>query len=623
MLQKGILFFLIINWSITFATPLKPYVFNNDYHHLSHYYQYLEDCEGFTDKEVIEKFKNGYFKYSTKEKAFNQGITFCSYWLVVKVQNATHSNHNFLWSFYNNGLSFDFYELKNNRLVFIKTASMHQIREQRPYPLRTISFPFSLQSKEMGVYFVKVSPTNNANVYFPTDVAETEDLLMYEINFSYLLGKYFGVLYFVFFVNLSMYLIVKERLFAYNLGYVFFVILFELSDFHFDSYEIPSSIFETWSYVNKGSMMVLALYFYNNVFILFTDSSTHFPKIALILKKINIVYIACALVSFVTGFVDISENSLLLQINLVINSVVYIGFFILFVALLYGVFHKKKYFILFGISSLFLFYGFISYILYTLHYSFLPIIKPGNIINGMVLETSLMTIFFVYKYKIEREIDVKKILTLETKNGKLAKTMLQIEAQEQERLAQNIHDEIGSDITGLRLQIENHLSGSNISDKNQQLILENVKSLYEKVRDFSHFLKSDEFKSNCIETIENQINFYRKNIKNIDFELIICVQKNIEVSPDIQSQLLRIVKEAYTNSLKHSMASKIAMQIIYENPILLLIIEDNGIGFDTNITNKSFGLENMKERVAYLNGKITIDSNKKGTSILIEIPIKC
>ncbi len=40
MLQKGILFFLIINWSFTFATPLKPYVFNNDYHHLSHYYQF-------------------------------------------------------------------------------------------------------------------------------------------------------------------------------------------------------------------------------------------------------------------------------------------------------------------------------------------------------------------------------------------------------------------------------------------------------------------------------------------------------------------------------------------------------------------------------------------------------
>jgi len=622
MLQKGTLFFLLLNWSFSFATPLKPYVFNNDYHHLSYYYQYIEDCEGFTNKKVIEKFKNGDFNYATKDKAFNQGITFCSYWLVVKVQNATQSNHNFLWTFYNNGLSFDFYEFKNNQLVFIKTASMHQKREQRPYPLRTISFPFSLQSQELGVYFVKVSPTNNANVYFPTDVDEAENLLMDEINFSYLLGKYFGVLFFVFFANLSLYLIVKERLFAYNLGYVFFVILFELSDFHFDSHEMPSSIFETWSYVNKGSMMVLALYFYSNVFILFTDSNTHFPKIALILKKINIVFIACALVSFIMGFVDISENSLLLQINLVVNLVVYIGFFILFVALLYGVFYKKKYFILFGISSLFLFYGFISYILNTLHYYFLPIIKPGNIINGLVIETSLMTIFFVYKYKIERDFDIKKILALEAKNGKLAKTMLQIETQEQERLAQNIHDEIGSDITGLRLQVENHLIESNISDKNQQLILENVKSLYEKVRDFSHFLKPDEFKSNCIETIENQIIFYRNNIKNIDFELIINIQKNLELSPDIQSQLLRIVKEAYTNSLKHSMASKIAMQIIYENAILLLIIEDNGIGFDTNSTKKSFGLENMKDRVAYLNGKITIDSNKKGTSILIEIPIK-
>ena len=91
--------------------------------------------------------------------------------------------------------------------------------------------------------------------------------------------------------------------------------------------------------------------------------------------------------------------------------------------------------------------------------------------------------------------------------------MLTIEAEEQERFSRNVHDEIGSDITGLRLQLENHLMKSNIEHNQQDVILENVKLLYDKVRNFSYFLKPEILHNNFIQTIENQISFYKNNVK--------------------------------------------------------------------------------------------------------------
>ncbi|MNR20115.1 Signal transduction histidine-protein kinase/phosphatase DegS [compost metagenome] len=134
-------------------------------------------------------------------------------------------------------------------------------------------------------------------------------------------------------------------------------------------------------------------------------------------------------------------------------------------------------------------------------------------------------------------------------------------------------------------------------------------------------MKPTEFNSNFMATIENQVLFYRKNVKNVEFELFSNLKDTDVFRPEIQSQLIRIIKEAYTNALKHSMASKISIQLIFENNILLLIIEDNGIGFDLSNEFKSIGLENMKSRVEFLKGIITLDSNKKGTSIIIEIPV--
>ncbi len=221
MFKRTIVLFLIICESLLHATPLKPYVFNNDYYHLSNYYQFIEDCSGYSRQQIIQKFQAGEFKAQTPNRAFSSGLSSCSYWLTVNVLNKTDQKQKFLWNFYNNGLSFELYELSGNVLIFKSKSSMHNAIINRPFAVRSVSFPFYLNSNQSTTLFVKVTPTVAKNVYFPTDITTPEDYLLYEVEFSYLMGKYFGILLFALFVNICLFLIIRERIYLYTVFYVF------------------------------------------------------------------------------------------------------------------------------------------------------------------------------------------------------------------------------------------------------------------------------------------------------------------------------------------------------------------------------------------------------------------
>jgi signal transduction histidine kinase len=55
--------------------------------------------------------------------------------------------------------------------------------------------------------------------------------------------------------------------------------------------------------------------------------------------------------------------------------------------------------------------------------------------------------------------------------------------------------------------------------------------------------------------------------------------------------------------------------------MLILFIEDNGIGFNTKQHSKSIGIKNIYSRVEFLKGTITLESSKNGTSYIVEIPL--
>lgn len=84
----------------------------------------------------------------------------------------------------------------------------------------------------------------------------------------------------------------------------------------------------------------------------------------------------------------------------------------------------------------------------------------------------------------------------------------------------------------------------------------------------------------------------------------------------------RIIQECVQNSLKHSRGNEIIVRLKEKDKSYRIVIQDNGSGFDINEAakkEKHFGLSVIKERVYFLGGTISIDT-QYGTSIEIEIP---
>lgn len=95
-----------------------------------------------------------------------------------------------------------------------------------------------------------------------------------------------------------------------------------------------------------------------------------------------------------------------------------------------------------------------------------------------------------------------------------------------------------------------------------------------------------------------------------------------EIPPILYEELYPVVEEAIRNAAKHGKASRVIVQASNADNALMLIIRDNGNGFEPKHENFSHGISLMQSRVHWLKGKMQITSKKnEGTSIVIEVPI--
>jgi signal transduction histidine kinase len=103
---------------------------------------------------------------------------------------------------------------------------------------------------------------------------------------------------------------------------------------------------------------------------------------------------------------------------------------------------------------------------------------------------------------------------------------------------------------------------------------------------------------------------------------------NERIDPKREKAIYRICQESLNNIVKHAHAKNAYYQIYWQDCSVVLVIEDDGIGFDVpdeeqSIRSKGIGLISMKERVLAFDGNITINSARdKGTEIIVEIPCR-
>lgn len=234
-----------------------------------------------------------------------------------------------------------------------------------------------------------------------------------------------------------------------------------------------------------------------------------------------------------------------------------------------------------------------------------------------------------YKEKINLELLNKvelKSLELNAKQNEVKRALYFGEEKERKRVAQDLHDGMGSLLSTLKLNAESiDLSNKNLGKKEAiayQNVLEMIDKACSELRNISHNMMPSSMEhfglEITIESLIEKINLYGGT--NFIFQIFNNEEK---IDSQIEINIYRIILELVNNIIKHSKAKEASIQIILENKLLILMAEDNGIGFNyTNQKVSGIGLLNIRSRIEAMNGKLNIDSKEsKGTTIIIEIPI--
>ncbi len=96
----------------------------------------------------------------------------------------------------------------------------------------------------------------------------------------------------------------------------------------------------------------------------------------------------------------------------------------------------------------------------------------------------------------------------------------------------------------------------------------------------------------------------------------------LPLNPPIETALLRITQEALHNIKKHAQAQHVNLTLSYMPDLLVLDVADDGLGFDTTLAGRGFGLKTMRERAEGLGGTLTVESDLgKGTAVAVSIPL--
>lgn len=234
----------------------------------------------------------------------------------------------------------------------------------------------------------------------------------------------------------------------------------------------------------------------------------------------------------------------------------------------------------------------------------------------------------------ESNESLRQEVTERTESEKLRVALLRkiVRAQEDERkrIAREIHDHIGQQITGLKLILQILLDQYQADAKLTEQIT-GLQSIAKQIDSDVDFLAWELRPSvlddlGLVAAMKKYIADWSKQF-NIPAEFTLIGLGKKKLLPEIEINLYRIGQEALNNTAKYAKANNVAVSLQKRDEMITLIIEDDGIGFEPTAkailtgNDRGMGLLGMKERAELVGGNIEIESSTgNGTTIYVRVP---
>lgn len=268
-----------------------------------------------------------------------------------------------------------------------------------------------------------------------------------------------------------------------------------------------------------------------------------------------------------------------------------------------------------------------------------PMYRVNAIVRFITGVLSWTTVFYLAKIlpeafslksqkEMEGEIEQRhqEILKMNAALHSLSSHLQNIREEERIQIARDIHDDLGQQLTGLKMDVywlKNKIIGPDeVIRKKITDIIELIDETVISVRRISSSLRPSMLDDlGLIAALEWHSEEVQKRT-GISMRFASNIQ-DLDVPVETATGLFRIYQEVLTNAVRHSNATEITSSLQFEDGHLILQVADNGDGMDMSVidSKKTLGLIGVKERTFVLGGRYDLKSEPgKGTHTIIHIP---
>jgi signal transduction histidine kinase len=251
-----------------------------------------------------------------------------------------------------------------------------------------------------------------------------------------------------------------------------------------------------------------------------------------------------------------------------------------------------------------------------------------NLIIALVVGLLAILAFafiFYQQYRSRKNAELQQAIIREQQKGLDA--VIQATEDERRRIAKDLHDGIGQQLSGLKLsisQIGHSLAEKGAEEEKLKIdkLASGLDSAAAEVRGISHQMMPRALEElGLVAAIDDMLSKSFGNSQTAyRFEHFKVQEKRF--AENVEIGLFRICQELVNNIIKHANANEVSVQLIRNKKHLILIVEDNGVGFNSELKKDGIGLRNISSRVQTANGEINYQpSPESGTVATIRIPV--
>ncbi len=223
-------------------------------------------------------------------------------------------------------------------------------------------------------------------------------------------------------------------------------------------------------------------------------------------------------------------------------------------------------------------------------------------------------------------VDIHDRKQAEQGKRQLTDRLFRMQEKERSRIGRELHDDFAQRLALLtirlqELECEPTLSANNISQIAE--LRKQANQLSVDLTLFSHSLHSSFLdKWGLAAAVRNQC----ADISRVHQIEVTCNVGELpsKINENVALTVFRVLQEALHNTIKHSHATTVSIELFNDEGEIQLRVIDNGIGFDPQLQNisKGLGLVSMKERIELVGGRLSIQSKASGTHLNARVPIR-